>query len=641
MDQKTTICGRNWIQDLVFTYVPDELKSLHQWVVWKYETRTNGKCESVPTKVPFDPKSHQHGSATNPRTWADYYTALDAMGKYEGLGFALAGPFVVIDLDKVRNPQTGQTEDWAEDIVSELNSYTELSPSGRGFHIWVKGKLSSGGNRKGRVEMYCEKRYMTVTGEHVEGTPLTIEERDLTGVHARMVGGELDPRTKSQREARPKPSTSSQAKFAALMAGHWQGLYKSPSEADLALCSMLARKFGPDHEKIDAEFRKSHLYREKWERKDYRERTIKNALQSHKKRQPVSEPRLIIKDISDIEAKKLDWLWLNKIPKGKLCVFAGNPDSGKTTVACDLIARLTTGKDFPDSKNENKPGHVLLLSAEDDPADTLRPRLEAAGADIDKVHLLDGVNVPQGANFKEREIALDQDIQKLEKVIERRGNIILVVIDPLTSYLGETDLNKEAKLRKALTPIKKLCERTGTTVLALSHLNKQTQQAALHRVSGATAMTGVPRAAWLFMRNPETKGEFIMMLLKNNVTKKRTGLKYAIHGRELTTGEAPYIVWGDEAAEDADRVLETANNPFEKKQAMAERFLSDFLRRGEKPAPQVLAHAKKEGIGERTIYDKKKEMGIQSNRRADGWYWALPENHHSEKGETDPDALPL
>ena len=285
-----------------YPQVPAELKALPHWMVWNYVTRTNGKGESVRTKVPFDPKSNKAGKATDPKTWASYDTALHASGTYEGLGFALAPPFVVIDIDKVRNPETGQTEDWAEDIVSELNSYTELSPSGTGFHIWVKGKLPSGGNRKGRVEMYCEKRYMTVTGQHVDGTPLTIEERDLTGVHAGMVRGELDPRTKSEREARPKPSPSSRDTFEALMAGHWRGQYTSQSEADLALCCMLVRKFGPDPEKIDMEFRKSGLCRKKWERADYRKHTIEKAIQGCKERPPVPQSsKLVVMDAPRIE----------------------------------------------------------------------------------------------------------------------------------------------------------------------------------------------------------------------------------------------------------------------------------------------------------------------------------------------------
>lgn len=180
----------NWIKGLQYSLLPEELKALPQWLLWRVETRENGKGEQKPTKVPFDAKTHKHGKATDPATWCDYATALRGEEGYSGLGFALAPPYAVVDLDKVYNPQTGQLEPWAKKIVSELNSYTERSPSGTGFHIWVKGAIPTGtGNRRGKIEIYSEKRYMTVTGDHVPGTPLTIEERDLSGVQALMLEG--------------------------------------------------------------------------------------------------------------------------------------------------------------------------------------------------------------------------------------------------------------------------------------------------------------------------------------------------------------------------------------------------------------------------------------------------------------------
>ena len=199
---------------------------------------------------------------------------------------------MVIDLDKVRDPETGQTEEWARQIVLEVNSYTELSPSGTGYHILVRGTLPPGANRRGRVEMYDGKRYITVTGQHIAGTPLIIETRDLTSLHGRMMRRELDPHKKQKPPA--KLALARDAKFDALMAGQWSGSYPSQSEADQALCNLLARRVGPDAAKIDAEFRKSGLYREKWERPDYRERTIEKAIASYHENPPTSAGLVIV-----------------------------------------------------------------------------------------------------------------------------------------------------------------------------------------------------------------------------------------------------------------------------------------------------------------------------------------------------------
>jgi putative DNA primase/helicase len=265
--------------------LPAELKALPCWVVWKYVPR-----DGHPSKVPFDPKTGKPAKSNDPKTWSDYDTAVFAASEYEGLGCNIVPPNVGVDLDKVRNPKTGQTEEWALQIIRELDSYTELSPSGGGYHIWVCGELPPKGRRKGRVEMYGDGRYFTMTGRHVPGTPLTIEARDLASLHARMVAGELEPGTETRiaqppppgsdtpEESKPKPKAKAEGKLARLMAGEWRGDYTSQSEADSALCVLLARKLACDAGKIDAEFRRSGLMREKWARQDYRESTIERAI---------------------------------------------------------------------------------------------------------------------------------------------------------------------------------------------------------------------------------------------------------------------------------------------------------------------------------------------------------------------------
>jgi hypothetical protein len=263
---------------------PAELKAVQRWVCWKYETR-DGKA----TKVLYNPETHQRASSTDPSTWSDYTTAVSAaaMRDYAGVGFVIASPYAAVDLDKCRDAVTGVVEPWATDVISQLNSYTELSPSGCGFHIWINGCVPAGGNRRGRVEMYDSGRYFTVTGDHVPGTPLTVEARDLTALHTRMLAGKLEdpvastPAARVSMDARRntmlvKPSRDD------LIAGRWQGYYGSQSEADLALCVLLAEDSSGDAGKIDAAFRASALLRSKWDEKHgattYGDRTIERAI---------------------------------------------------------------------------------------------------------------------------------------------------------------------------------------------------------------------------------------------------------------------------------------------------------------------------------------------------------------------------
>ncbi len=146
------------------------LQEYPQWVVWRREVR-----DSKETKIPYRADGKGRASSTDAKTWATYQAACDAYaaGEYDGIGFVFTqnDPFTGVDLDKCRNPQTGEIKAWAQAIVDRLNSYTEITPSSTGLHVIIKGKLPPGGNRRGNIEFYDHARYFTITGEHLGGTP--------------------------------------------------------------------------------------------------------------------------------------------------------------------------------------------------------------------------------------------------------------------------------------------------------------------------------------------------------------------------------------------------------------------------------------------------------------------------------------
>jgi hypothetical protein len=350
--------------------VPQELKDLDHWVVWRYETR-GGK----PTKMPYTPNTGWKADTSDPKTWGQYTPALEARVKFSGVGCVIAVPYVGIDLDKCRNPTTGEIEDWAMEIVREVNSYTELSPTGTGLHIWVRGILPSGKRRAGRVEMYDESRYFTVTGEHLAGTPLTIENRDLTSLHSRIES--LDPRNKKPAQSVTSYASSS-LKHSELMAGRWKGLYPSQSEADLALCILLARKHGCDAEEIDSEFRNSGLYREKWDRGDYRNQTIRMAIDSVSNSRGLQRPEIAqavavspsvadwrssFKSYSELEQGENEFLIKGFLPTG-ITFIGGHPGSGKTWLALSIAKALATGQKFLGHYEVSSATPVLYLIPE-------------------------------------------------------------------------------------------------------------------------------------------------------------------------------------------------------------------------------------------------------------------------------------
>lgn len=274
--------------------IPQELRDRRSWVTWRSEDQ-GGRT----VKPPFNPRTSRKAKSNDPTTWGSFDEATTAYegGGYDGIGFQLTPPFVGVDLDKCRDPATGVIDDWAQAIIEQLNSYTEVSPSGTGIHILVRGDLPPGGRRTKGVELYDRDRYFTVTGKHVEGTRLTVEPRkdELHALHGRLFVGKQLSKSPVLVEAtisrRLHASTSMSDKqllarigdsnddlFERLWNGKWSSEYPSQSEADLALCAKLAFWTGKDADRMDRLFRQSGLYRPKWERQDYRERTLGTAV---------------------------------------------------------------------------------------------------------------------------------------------------------------------------------------------------------------------------------------------------------------------------------------------------------------------------------------------------------------------------
>jgi putative DNA primase/helicase len=276
--------------------IPGELKALPRFVVWQLE-----ECDGRPRpkKVPYTPRTGRKASPTDPSAWGTFeeaLEALDAQERYDGLGLALTeeDPFTGVDLDGCVDPETGEAEPWASEIVDVLDSYTELSPSGTGLHVIVRGELPPGRRHEGDVEMYDRDRYLTLTG-HVRGGHDKISPEDRTETLRLLHGRYLGREEHRPVVAVPRPAsrvlTDDQVlercrrgrgaeKFARLYdLGNLSDYDDDWSRGDQALVALLAR-YTQDPDQIDRLFRGSALSREKWtSRADYRQRTIARALQ--------------------------------------------------------------------------------------------------------------------------------------------------------------------------------------------------------------------------------------------------------------------------------------------------------------------------------------------------------------------------
>jgi putative DNA primase/helicase len=326
---------------------------------------------------------------------------------------------------------------------------------------------------------------------------------------------------------------------------------------------------------------------------------------------------------SAVAPKRIEWFWPGRVPKGKITVECGNPGVGKGLISCDLVATATTGRDFADAKNDNGPMEAAMLFCEDGEADTVRPRLEAAGADLDKVHFIESTLQPSTASEKARMLALDRDISVLEEMLIRNPEIKLVVIDPVSSYLGQARMEKEQEIRRVLGPLAQLAEKVNVTFLLVMHNNKRGDVSALHRIMGAVAMSGVARAGWLCVQDREDNESFFFLCAKMNVGKMPKGLEYTIAEKDLPgVGNVGHVVWKGTTDISADQALSLKGGE-SGRLSEAKEWLSKFLD-CDKPATEVFAAAEEAGISEKTLKREKKSLGIESEKTPDGWVWIAP-----------------
>lgn len=346
-----------------------------------------------------------------------------------------------------------------------------------------------------------------------------------------------------------------------------------------------------------------------------------------------SAGRIAYRRASDIQAKPINWLWPGRIARGKVSMLAGNPGLGKSQITSSMAAVVTTAGIWPVDKCRCERGNVIFLSAEDDPEDTIRPRLEAAGADLSRVFILDAVvdGFRADGNEIKRAFNLKTDLARLGAMLDEIGGAALIVIDPITAYLGEADSHKNAEIRALLSPLSDLAAKHGAAVVCVSHLNKSSGGEALMRVTGSLAFVAAARAAFVVAKDNDDPERRLLLPLKNNIGNDQTGLSFTVESTQVQssagTVETSRIVWGTEAVTvTADEAVASASNPEEHSDMQdAKTFLRDLLSDGPVPSKQIRADAEDAGYSWRTIQRAQKVLGIDAVKDGmrGGWVWKL------------------
>jgi putative DNA primase/helicase len=333
---------------------------------------------------------------------------------------------------------------------------------------------------------------------------------------------------------------------------------------------------------------------------------------------------------SRVRTRKVEWAWDRYFPLGKLSLLEGDPGDGKSVLTADLAARWSTGSRMPDRTNGFGPVPVLMVSAEDDPDDTLVPRLEAAGADLDRVVLM-----PHGVT-PEVPFTFRDGLPAVYQLVVRHG-IRVIFFDPLMAFLSaETDSHNDASVRRALQPLKILASNTGACVVVVRHLNKGSGAKAIYRGGGSIAFTGAARATFLVSPSPDDDNVRVLANVKANLTRRPPSLTYTV---EESAQGVPYIRWGGPVEMTAQTALdgngrrgsgETGEDlrSRRKVRTLAGEFLLDIVR--EKPLTwaEVMELAKAEGFSKNTLERARAEVGLTKLTGGEGQRtttWASPQ----------------
>ena len=308
--------------------------------------------------------------------------------------------------------------------------------------------------------------------------------------------------------------------------------------------------------------------------------------------------------MSDIQPEQVQWLWYPYIPLGKLTVIQGDPGEGKTTFVLAVIAALTKGEALPE-REPLDPVNILYQTAEDGLADTIRPRLDALGADCSRVLVIDE---------SKRELSLSDE--RIRQAMEKT-RAKLLVLDPLQAYLGaEVDMHRANEVRPILKRLGSVAEQMGCAVVLIRHLNKMQGQKSGHRGMGSVDFQAAARSVLLVGRTKEDPQLRIVVPDKSSLAPEGESIAFALDP-ELG------FQWKGYCAYNAEELLGGSTKQVQTKTMQAEETLRNLL---DKPAPaeEILRRITAAGISERTLMTAKKNLGVLSEKRGGQWFWRLP-----------------
>ncbi|WP_343038769.1 AAA family ATPase [Pseudoxanthomonas kalamensis] len=329
-------------------------------------------------------------------------------------------------------------------------------------------------------------------------------------------------------------------------------------------------------------------------------------------------PRITSTRASDVEPKPIAWLWEPHFALGKFSMIVGDPGLSKSTLTACMAAHVSCGRSWPD-QSYCPAGEVLLVNAEDDPADTTRPRLDAAGAAVERIHFLEAVSDVQRGGTRSFNLG---DVEAVDDFIDRHPDVRVVVIDPISAYLAGVDSHKNADVRGVLAPMSALAAKRGVAVIGVSHLNKG-QTAAIYRSSGSLAFVAAARSVYLLAKSDDAPERRLLLPIKNNLGPDTHGIGYSLR---TTEENVPYVEWSsDPVQQTADEILRSGSDEQRTATEDCMEWLGIVLSSAGVKASDVMRAAEEHGFTPKTLRRAREKLGVRTDKAGvrDGWIWSL------------------
>lgn len=341
-------------------------------------------------------------------------------------------------------------------------------------------------------------------------------------------------------------------------------------------------------------------------------------------REPEALAPYVLVSAANVKPRKPEWLWRGRMAVGVVTNLEGDPGLGKSTLLLDLAARLSSGRPMPGADVATVPaGDVVVLSAEDDPSCVLRPRLEANGADLARVHFLTAVRDDKG---KLQPVSIPRDVDRIAAAV-RKVNARMLIVDPPAAYLGkEVDSFKDGSVRLAMAPLQEMAAEHRMAVVFNKHFNKGGGGRAIHKGGGSVAFAAAARTVLQVYPDPEDQDRRVLVVAKCNLARKASSLMFRVASWERDP-DVSCIEWEGETERSADELLDAQAVQSQAKKPELD-FLREVLAGGPVMAAEIYSQGEIKGFGSDALKRAKTKLGVKSYKEpgklTGPWYWEMP-----------------